>query len=220
MRIISDASPLISLARIQQFDLLEKPFGRIFITLEVYGDVVVSGAGLPGAQAAGKAPWLEVHPIKNPASLPLAQRRFALDIGELSTLVLAKEIKADLLLLVEAKASPFVKAAFKGVDTGEIDYDRGGGQIEEGDAEKPEGDVGGPKAGGGSDPIQADNVQNLADDQVAHSEFLAELAPLDLSVLCFKNRRGASPYGAGRSTRLPGGSSVYTAAAVRRSGHN
>ncbi len=104
MRIISDASPLISLAKIQQFDLLKKLFGRIVITPEVYAEVVVSGAGLPGAQATSKAPWLEVHPISNPASLTLAQRRFALDIGELSTLVLAKEIKADLLLLDDLAA--------------------------------------------------------------------------------------------------------------------
>ncbi len=99
MRIIADATPLIALAKIQELDLLERLFGHVFITMEVYVEVVVSGAGLAGAEAVGKAAWLEVERIKNPVSLNLAQKQFALDIGELSVLVLAKEMKADLLLL-------------------------------------------------------------------------------------------------------------------------
>ncbi len=43
-------------------------------------------AGLAGAEAVGKAAWLEVERIKNPVNLNLAQKQFALDIGELSVL--------------------------------------------------------------------------------------------------------------------------------------
>jgi len=109
VRIISDATPLVSLAKIHQFDLLEKLFGRLFITSEVYGEVVVAGAGMAGSEETSKAAWIEVHPIKNLASLLLAQKRFTLDLGELSTLVLAKEAGADLLLLDDIAARKLAK---------------------------------------------------------------------------------------------------------------
>ncbi len=104
MRTISDAGPLVALAKIDQFHLLEKLLGRLVITPEVYGEVVVAGAGLPGSDETSKAAWIEVQPIKNHTSLLLAQARFNLDLGELSTLVLGKETGADLLLLDDLSA--------------------------------------------------------------------------------------------------------------------
>ena len=74
------------------------------ITPEVYAEVVVSGWGLPGAQPTKEASWIEVLPLKAPVSLASAQARFALVIGELSTLVLAREIGADLVLLDDLTA--------------------------------------------------------------------------------------------------------------------
>jgi len=61
--------------------------------------VVVSGAGLPGASEVAKAEWIEVKQLQNPAALLAAQEKHALGVGELSTILLGKEIQANALLL-------------------------------------------------------------------------------------------------------------------------
>lgn len=99
MKVVADASPLIALAKVGEFALLEKLFEHILITSEVHAEVVTMGAGLPGAEETSKASWIEVQRIRSQTNLTGAQRRFALDIGELSTLVLAVEIKAELVLI-------------------------------------------------------------------------------------------------------------------------
>jgi predicted nucleic acid-binding protein len=80
---VSDASPLIVLARIGRFDLLTKLYQTIYISSEVYAEVTVSGAGLPGASLVANADWIEVKPIKNRLALLELQRNTGLDIGEL-----------------------------------------------------------------------------------------------------------------------------------------
>jgi predicted nucleic acid-binding protein len=44
--VISNSSPLISLAKIETFDLLKQLYGSVTISAEVYAEVVVSGAPL------------------------------------------------------------------------------------------------------------------------------------------------------------------------------
>ncbi|MBI3646323.1 MAG: DUF3368 domain-containing protein, partial [Acidobacteriales bacterium] len=46
MRVVSDSSPLITLAKIGRLELLPQLYQAITITPEVYAEVVVSGAGL------------------------------------------------------------------------------------------------------------------------------------------------------------------------------
>ena len=114
MIVVSDSSPLIALAKIDYFALLEKLYGRIVISGEVYGEVVVGGAGLPGAADTAKAAWVEVRQIKNPADLTRAKLRFGLGIGELSSMILAREIQADLIILDDLGARKIVqKEGFK-----------------------------------------------------------------------------------------------------------
>ncbi len=68
-------------------------------TPQVFAEVVETGAGLPGAAETAAASWIEVRPIKESRDLLPAQAQFALDLGELSSIVLAREIHAGLLLL-------------------------------------------------------------------------------------------------------------------------
>lgn len=104
MIVVADSSPLIALAKIDLFFLLEKLFGSVIISDEVYAEVVISGAGMAGATEAAKSPWIEVRRIKNPADLTAAQTRFGLGAGELSTMILAKESHADLVILDDLRA--------------------------------------------------------------------------------------------------------------------
>ncbi len=104
MTVISDSSPLISLAKIEAFSLLQQLFGSLTISREVYAEVVPSGAQLPGSAETSAASWIRVQQVKRAADATSAQRRLGLGLGELSTLILAKEIGADLILLDDLAA--------------------------------------------------------------------------------------------------------------------
>jgi predicted nucleic acid-binding protein len=45
--VVSNSSPLISLAKIEMFHLLGELYGKIIISAEVYAEVVIAGAGFP-----------------------------------------------------------------------------------------------------------------------------------------------------------------------------
>jgi uncharacterized protein len=107
--VVSDSSPLVILTKIACFDLLNRVFARVHISAEVHHEVVVAGAGLPGASEVSKAEWIEVKQLQNPAGLHSAQQRHALGPGEMSTILLAKELGANLVLLDDYKARKLAK---------------------------------------------------------------------------------------------------------------
>ncbi len=71
---------------------------------------VPSGAGLPGASEVAKAEWIEVKQLQNQADLFAAQEKYALGVGELSTILLGKEIQANALLLDDYNARKLARA--------------------------------------------------------------------------------------------------------------
>jgi predicted nucleic acid-binding protein len=102
--VLSDASPLISLSRISQLDLLPKLYHQVTITPQVYAEVAVSGAGMAGSSEIAKATWIEVRPVNDPEELERAKIESGLGLGELSTILLAPDLNADLILIDELKA--------------------------------------------------------------------------------------------------------------------
>jgi predicted nucleic acid-binding protein len=67
--VVSNSSPLITLARVEQLDLLRHLFGRVHIANEVHHEVVIRGAGRVAASAVGTADWIQTHPFANPRAL-------------------------------------------------------------------------------------------------------------------------------------------------------
>jgi uncharacterized protein len=108
--VVADSSPLVILAKLDCFELLNKLFSRIYISAEVYQEVAVAGAGLPGASEVEKAEWVEVKTIQNQIDLEAAQQKHVLGAGELSTILLAKELRASTVLLDDFKARKHAKA--------------------------------------------------------------------------------------------------------------
>jgi predicted nucleic acid-binding protein len=106
---VADSSPLIILAKLGCFDLLKRVFPRLYISSEVHHEVVVAGVGLPGASEVANAEWIEVKTLQNQAGL-LAQQDSALGIGELSTILLAKELHANAVLLDDYHARKLARA--------------------------------------------------------------------------------------------------------------
>lgn len=99
MIFVSNASPLVNLARIGRLELLRDLFGEMCVPDAVWEEVVVAGEGQPGAQLLAQARWVVRRQVQN-RSLVQALRQ-ELDAGEAEAIVLALELKADLLLMDE-----------------------------------------------------------------------------------------------------------------------
>lgn len=127
--IVADSSPLIILAKVGCFDLLHKLYPQIYISAEVHYEVIVAGAGLPGASEVANATWIQVKPLQDRASLLTAQQKFPLGAGELSSILLGKEIRADAVLLDDYRARNLAKTeglkVLGSVGLLEISYQRG-----------------------------------------------------------------------------------------------
>jgi predicted nucleic acid-binding protein len=97
--IVSNASPLIHLARIGQLDLLHQLYGELVVPEAVWHEVVVEGAGQPGADEVQTAAWIKQQAVSNSQLVRVLQQE--LDAGEAEAIALAVEMKAELLLMDE-----------------------------------------------------------------------------------------------------------------------
>jgi predicted nucleic acid-binding protein len=78
-------------------------YPMVLIPAEVYNEVVIAGAGRPGATAVAKADWIRVSAVQDTEGLAQAISRTGLGAGEVSAVLLAKELTADLILMDEWK---------------------------------------------------------------------------------------------------------------------
>ena len=96
---MSNTSPIINLAAIDRLDILHKLFGNIIIAEAVYHEIVIIGAGQPGANEVRKYDWITTKKVSNKSLVKAFQ--LELDDGEAEAIALAKELNADLLLIDE-----------------------------------------------------------------------------------------------------------------------
>ena len=102
MILVSNTTPLIGLAIIERFNLLEQLFGEIYIPQAVYNEVVVAGKEIGGAKReVASTSWIKKVPVKNRTAVE--DLLIELDLGEAETIILAQEINADLVLMDEKK---------------------------------------------------------------------------------------------------------------------
>jgi predicted nucleic acid-binding protein len=102
MIVVSNTTPLIGLATIQRFDLLRQLFGKIYIAQAVYDEAVTAGREEGGAKhEVSTATWIETVPVKDQLAVEVLLDE--LDRGEAETIVLARELGADWVLMDEKK---------------------------------------------------------------------------------------------------------------------
>jgi predicted nucleic acid-binding protein len=97
---ISNASPLIQLAKIGKLSLLAQLHPRVLIPTAVHREVVTAGGGRPGAEAVARAVadgWLV--PAAAPEDRVLKMLREQLDGGEAEAIRLALEPPPVVVLL-------------------------------------------------------------------------------------------------------------------------
>ena len=106
--VVSNATPLIYLAKTGRINLLKKVFGKVFIPEEVKIEVVDKGKLLKEKDAytiekAIHEGWIKVSAAK-PIEVPIK-----LDKGEMAALSLAKKLKINVVLLDEVPARSAAK---------------------------------------------------------------------------------------------------------------
>jgi hypothetical protein len=93
MIVVPDAGPLIYLGGAGEIELLRKLYHEVVVPRVVYDEVVVAGAGLPGARDVAAAGWIRVEDVA--ADPTLAAK---LDRGEAAAIPLAERLCATLLV--------------------------------------------------------------------------------------------------------------------------
>lgn len=99
MIVISDTSPITSLAAIGKLDLLQKVYGTIIIPQGVYNEMANLAYEVPGTKEVKTLDWIETKTVSNLALVE--QLKTELDQGESEAIALAIELKADLLIIDE-----------------------------------------------------------------------------------------------------------------------
>lgn len=96
MSLVADAGPILSFARAQRLELLHDVVSMLLIPQAVYDDIVIRGAGKPGAQEVHTSTWIRRERIQDRSLTE--QLPSKLHLGEREAIVLAKERDATLLV--------------------------------------------------------------------------------------------------------------------------
>lgn len=102
MIVVSNTTPLIGLASIGKFNLLQELFGVIYIPKAVYDEAVIVGREKGGAKKeVSEANWIKTVEVKDRLAINVLLDE--LDLGEAEVIVLARELDADWVLMDEKK---------------------------------------------------------------------------------------------------------------------
>ena len=103
MIVVSDTTPLISLLKINRLELLEKLYGFVYIPRAVFDELTVNTKYQAEADEISNAKFIECKDITNIQALKILQVTTTLDLGESEAIILAQELKSDILLMDERK---------------------------------------------------------------------------------------------------------------------
>lgn len=107
MIVVCNSSSLIALSKIGHLEIFEKLFKEIFIPNAVYKDLIIKGLGKTGIAEIGSAGWIKRRYVKN--TKLVKKLNISLHSGESEAIVLAKELKADFIILDDRRARNLAK---------------------------------------------------------------------------------------------------------------
>jgi hypothetical protein len=99
--VISNTTPIISLALIGQLDLFARLYGEVLIPPAVAAEIITGGKDRPGFVEFQQANWFKQTPLADPRRASLLSD---LDRGEAEVIALAQELNADLVIIDERLA--------------------------------------------------------------------------------------------------------------------
>lgn len=100
MIVVSNTSPIIILYYAQCLDILEKLFGTVYIPPAVFDELTIHARNEQLRAAIKKCLFIKVKSL----NIPIPDLQHKLDIGEIESLTLAQQLKADLLILDDKRA--------------------------------------------------------------------------------------------------------------------
>ncbi len=96
-KVISNTTPLLSLIKINQLDVLREFYGEIIVPFAVFEEIE-SGKDKNYYQDLTAQDWIHIEKIRN----PVTRLYFSdLDKGEAEVIILSQELKADLVIIDE-----------------------------------------------------------------------------------------------------------------------
>lgn len=103
MIVISDTTPIISMMKAGQLELLEKLFGAVYIPSAVYRELTENKAFSEELKMVKESEFLYVGEVVNEKYVTILRNFTGLDAGESEAIVLADEMCSDVLLMDEHK---------------------------------------------------------------------------------------------------------------------
>lgn len=109
MIVVSDTTPIISLLKANQLNLLQKLYKIVLIPQAVYRELTENSTYAKEAEFIKSVDFLSVVPVINVKSVNVLRAITGLDAGESEALIMYDEQKADLLLMDEHKGRSVAK---------------------------------------------------------------------------------------------------------------
>lgn len=102
MIVVSDTTPLITLMKANQLQLLHTLFGEVRIPVTVYEELTSNQSFQSEIELIRSSSFIKIVSVQNQQAVTLIGRVTGLDKGETEAIVYADEQKADILLMDEA----------------------------------------------------------------------------------------------------------------------
>lgn len=103
MIVVSDTTPLLTLFKIGQIDVLNKLYNSVHIPFAVFEELTRNTEYPEEAEYFRNCPFLEIHSDFSADRVSLLQRATGLDLGESEAIILADERQPSFLLIDESK---------------------------------------------------------------------------------------------------------------------
>jgi len=107
--VVSNSTPLIALASIGRFPVLRELFTQVHIPQAVLSEVADDKKRRTGSREISAASWIQTVQVENIASVDFL--RALVDQGEAESIVLSKELNADLLLIDDKDGRKIAESA-------------------------------------------------------------------------------------------------------------
>jgi predicted nucleic acid-binding protein len=103
MIVISDTTPLISLMKIGQLDLIHQLFGEIQVPEAVFRELTSNNRFRNECRQIEECPFINMVKVTDTKSVDLLRRSSGLDLGESEAIILSDYFNANYLLMDETK---------------------------------------------------------------------------------------------------------------------
>ena len=110
MIVVSDSTPMISLLKAEQLNVLEKLYGCILIPEAVFRELTGNSKYADEAEQIARSQLIQVVRVNERKAVDVLQRVSGLDLGESEAIIYADENKADVLLMDESAGRKVAKS--------------------------------------------------------------------------------------------------------------